>query len=134
MEPVQDYLLVEEIIKDSVIEGTNLKTKYDDTERFMYVKVIKTSRDIIAEVSKLYKLPPNVKVQELARPYQVGNILIINRVAKTPYKDGQYFISIKDVIAVEEYATDTIPVHNITIKRTGAPDLNDLYEGMFAQQ
>lgn len=119
MEPVQDYLLVEEVIKDNVIEGTNLKTKYDDTERFMYVKVIKTSRDIIPEVSKLLHLTQNIRITDFIKPYQEGNILIINRVAKTPYKDGQYFISIKDVIAVEEYAVSSIPVDNIVITRAG---------------
>lgn len=110
MEPVQDYLLVSEVIRDDKLEGSNLKIKYDDTERFMYVKVEKVSRDIVPEVAKLYNLPSHrVDIFDFTKPYQEGNILIINRVAKTPYKDGQYFISIKDVIAVEEYANSVKP-------------------------
>lgn len=108
MTPIHDYLLVEEAIPDTKLDGTNLTIKYDDSERFMYVKVIEVSSDIQEEILKMYSGITNdfsyADINRKLNHFAVGNILIINRVAKTPYKDGKYFISIKDVIAVEEFA------------------------------
>lgn len=115
MEPIQDYLLVEEIIKTESISGTGLKTKYDDTERFMYVKVLKASKYLPLEISKMYNLESPMSIpMEVINDFAPGNTLIINRVAKTPYKDGQYFISIKDVVAVESYASTNIKTSELS--------------------
>lgn len=96
-----DYLLVEEVFPNTTLEGTTLKRKYDDSERFMFVKVIQTSEMLQHELLKTYKTLDAESVTELINRYfKEGSILIINRVAKTPYTDGTYFVSIKDVIGV----------------------------------
>lgn len=103
MRVMHDYLLVKEVIQNNTLEGTTLKTKYDDTERFMFVEVIEASDNLCLEYAKYY---PNIGSQEarllVKQCYAPGTQLIINRVAKTPYKDGLYFISFKDVIAIEK--------------------------------
>lgn len=103
MQVLHDYLLVKEVMEDSNIEGTNLKIKYDDTERFMVVEIVEASTTLDMEYTKYY---PQISSQDanilVKTIYQKGTRLIINRVAKTPYKDGLYFISFKDIIAVEE--------------------------------
>lgn len=103
MKPIHDYLLVKELMFDDKIEGTNLSIKYDDSERFMYVEIVDVSKDIVPELSKYYPMlsAPDVRLM-VSQVYVPGNKLIINRVAKTPYKDGTYFISFKDIIAFEE--------------------------------
>lgn len=101
MQPLHDYILVKEVIPDTSIKGTSLKIKYDDSERFMFVEVIKPSRDLAAELAKYYPVMSRQDITFKVRDFKEGNVLIINRVAKTPYKDGMYFISFKDVIAIE---------------------------------
>lgn len=100
---MHDYLLVKEIIEDTKIEGTNLNIKYDDSERFMTVEVVDKSYLLAAEYKKYYNSVPSIEAHSIANLYKPGTQLIINRVAKTPYKDGLYFISFKDVIAITNY-------------------------------
>lgn len=108
MKVMHDYILVKEVIQDTNIEGTNLKVKYDDTERFMTVEVIQASEELGMEYIKYYpQLQPMELRTHIQRCYSPGTQLIINRVAKTPYKDGLFFISFKDVIAVEKEAVPT---------------------------
>lgn len=111
MRLLHDYILVKEVIADEKIEGTNLSVKYDDTERFMRVEVLQTSEFLTMEYLKYYGIPKDGNEYDrqekvIEEFYKPGNVLIINRVAKTPYKDGMYFISFKDVIAVESEKED----------------------------
>lgn len=102
MKLLHDYILVKEVIQNDTLEGTTLKTKYDDTERFMVVEIIEVSPCLPAEYAKYYPGLGHSDIRTIiSNTYQIGNKLIINRVAKTPYKDGLYFISFKDVIALE---------------------------------
>lgn len=105
---IYDYLLVKEVIPEDTIGDTGLKTKYDDSERFMYVEVVQASEMLADSILKEYPNMSETYVQEVLVDgcFRPGNILIINRVAKTPYKDGLYFISIKDVIGVEKLANE----------------------------
>lgn len=100
MELMHDYLLIKEVIEESTLEGTDLSIKYDENKRFMVVEIIKASPMLLECYSKEYGEGITSKTLEwLSNIYSVGNKLVINRVAKTPYKDGLYFISYKDVIA-----------------------------------
>lgn len=103
MKLMHDYILVEEYKPENTLGDTGLKVKYDDSERFMFVKIKEVSPMIKSCYLKEYPTISEVEVSAIVNSaYKEGNILIINRVAKTPYKDGMYFISYKDVIAVEQ--------------------------------
>ena len=105
MKLLHDYLLVKEVIQDSKLEGTKLNLKYDDSDRFMLVEIVEVSKMLWAEYSKFYPAlaehPEELRL--ILNKYRPGTQLVINRVAKTPYKDGLYFISFKDIIAIESY-------------------------------
>lgn len=109
MKLLHDYILVKEVIQNDTLEGTTLKTKYDDTERFMVVEIVEVSPCLPAEYAKYYPGIGHADIRKIiSNTYQKGNKLIINRVAKTPYKDGLYFISFKDVIALESPAKEIV--------------------------
>ena len=96
-----DYLLVEEVVPNDKLGDTGITLKYDDTERFMYVKIIQASPELYLEINKMYPALSTAACNEFVNGYfEPGKVLLINRVAKTPYKEGTYFISIKDVIGV----------------------------------
>lgn len=99
MDLIYDYLLVREVIEESKIEGTSLTIKHDDSERFMIVEVMDHSFMLVDEYVKMYPTIEEETILNLNKVFSVGSRLVINRVAKTPYKEGLYFISIKDVIA-----------------------------------
>ena len=107
MKLLNDYILVKECIPDNNLEGTNLKVKYDDNDPFMEVEIIDFSKDLVLEYVKYY---PGLSKQDATMLvnsyYSIGNHLIIRRISKTPYKDGLYFISFKDVIANKDDYTD----------------------------
>jgi hypothetical protein len=100
MKLLHDYLLVKEVIEDTKLEGTSLNIKYDDSERFMNVEIVETSCLLSAEYHKYYPDISLIEIRNLLRLLRPGTRLVINRVAKTPYKDGLYFISFKDIIAI----------------------------------
>lgn len=103
MKLIHDYLLVKEVIPNETLGNSGLKVKYDDSERFMTVEIIEMSPMLRDCYRKEYPSANDEQLMSLLdEVYQVGNHLIINRVAKTPYKDGTYFISYKDVIGVEQ--------------------------------
>ena len=96
-----DHLLVEEVVPNDKVGDTGLTFKYDDTERFMYVKIIQASIELYLEINKMYPSLSRDACCEFVHDYfEPGQVLLINRVAKTPYKEGTYFISVKDVIGV----------------------------------
>ena len=123
MRVLHDYLLVKEVVANSKIEGTSLNVKYDDTERFMIVEVVESSDMLGLEYAKYYNIKDmdfRTMRELVSRIGKPGTQLIINRVAKTPYKDGLYFISFKDIIAIENYEPpkkeeDNIPEGQMTI-------------------
>ena len=100
-----DYILVKECIPELTMNDSNLKFTYDDNSSFMEVEIVQASENLALEYTKFYpnlsKMDATVLVNSY---YKEGNHLIIRRVSKTPFKDGLYFISFKDVIAViDEY-------------------------------
>lgn len=107
MKLIHDYLLVKEIIPKKTIGNTGLQFKYDDSDRFMTVEIVERSELLANEYYKYLCGPSTPDASALKQLkilvddfYSVGNKLLINRVAKTPFKDGLYFISFKDVICV----------------------------------
>lgn len=101
MNLLSDYILVKEVLPENNFEDTDLKFKYDDNDPFMEVEIKDISKDLVLEYTKYYpSLSRNDATMMVNSYYKIGNHLIIRRVSKTPYKDGLYFISFKDVIAV----------------------------------
>lgn len=109
MKVLHDFLLVKEIIKKETIEGTNLELNHDDMDSFMYVEIIETSRDLPLELTKYYpQLPLNEAILITNKIYKKGNHLLVNKLAKKPYRDGMYFISFKDVFGIDGMTDLTI--------------------------
>jgi len=101
MQLLHDNLLVKEAMKDTTIGGTSLHYKYDDDDPFMEVEVIDVSVELSAEYAKYYSSMNNLDLKfVISNIYSVGSHLLIRRINKLPYKDGLFFISFKDVIAV----------------------------------
>lgn len=101
MQLLHDNLLVREVMKDTTIGGTGLRYKYDDDDPFMEVKVVDVSIELGAEYAKYYSTLGKQDLQVVRNTiYCVGSHLLIRRINKVPYKDGLFFISFKDVIAV----------------------------------
>lgn len=101
MKLLHDYILVKECIPENELAGTGLKMKYDETSTFMEVEVVGVSENLVLDYMKYYQGLSKLDATCLVNSYYIiGKHLIIRRVSKTPYKDGLYFISFKDVIAV----------------------------------
>ena len=101
MQLLHDNLLVKEVVPDTTIGGTKLRYKYDDDDPFMEVEVIDVSIELEAEYAKYYSTLGRQDLQVVRNTiYCVGSHLLIRRINKVPYKDGLFFISFKDVIAV----------------------------------
>ena len=103
MKLLSDYILVKEVIPEVTMEDSNLKFTYDDNSPFMEVEIVDVSQNLPLEYVKYYSALSKMDAVTLVNSYyRIGNHLIIRRVSKTPYKDGLYFISFKDVIATME--------------------------------
>lgn len=101
MQLLHDNLLVKEVMKDTTIGGTSLHYKYDDDDPFMEVEVIDVSVELGAEYAKYYSSMNELDLKFVkSNIYSVGSHLLIRRINKVPYRDGLFFISFKDVIAV----------------------------------
>ena len=104
MKLMHDFLLVKEIEENSVIEGTNLKRKFDDTDTFMNVEIIDVSEELPMEYAKFYNIDAREAHNDIMRIintyYKKGNTAIIRRISKVPYENGLYFCSFKDIIAI----------------------------------
>lgn len=101
---LHDFILVKEITDNGTIEGTNLNLKYDDSSHFMLAEIVEISQELHLEYIKQYPALQeegsyNVKrfVNSLYKP---GTRIVLQRIAKVPYKDGLYFASYKDVLAI----------------------------------
>lgn len=96
-----DFLLVKEVNENEKIAGTNLNMKYDDNSHFMVAEIVGISSELTVEYAKYYNLT-NTRYQDLQMllsPYKVGQRVILQRIAKVPYKDGLFFVSFKDILA-----------------------------------
>ena len=104
MKLMHDFLLVKEIEENSVIEGTNLKRKFDDSDTFMNVEIVDISSELSMEYAKYYNLDlvnAHNDIKRLVNTfYKKGNTAIIRRISKVPYENGLYFCSFKDIIAI----------------------------------
>lgn len=98
-----DFILVKEVILDNKIEGTDLNIKYDDNEYYMTAEIVAVSEDLALEYSKYYPLLQNETlgaVKTLLSKIRPGTKVVLQRIAKVPYKDGLYFASFKDILAI----------------------------------
>ena len=96
-----DFLLVKEVNENEKIAGTNLNMKYDDNSHFMVAEIVGISSELTVEYAKYYNLT-NTRYQDLQMllsQYKVGQRVILQRIAKVPYKDGLFFVSFKDILA-----------------------------------
>lgn len=112
---LHDFLLVKESIEINKIEGTDLNIKYDDNEHYLVAEIIDVSENLPLEYAKYYpileKESPAFLKNFVANKFKPGNKVVLRRIAKVPYKDGLYFVSFKDIIAVyAEEEKDTLPV------------------------
>lgn len=102
MQLLHDYILVKEIVNNQELGNSGLKMKYDDSERFMTVEILDVSPMLLDCYRRDFPSADDTALKLIvSSAYAKGNHLIINRVAKTPYKEGTYFISYKDVIGVD---------------------------------
>lgn len=123
-ELLHDFILVKEVVMENKIEGTNLNVKYDDTERYMFAEIVQVSRDLPLELMKYYpelqKESPSSVKNFIEKIYKPGNKVILQRIAKVPFKDGLYFASFKDVLAVlkengKEMVEDELKFRQMTL-------------------
>jgi hypothetical protein len=95
-----DFILVKEVNLDDKIEGTNLTMKYDDNSHFMVAEIVAVSSELELEYAKYYPAIKNVMdARAVAAKYKPGTRVVLQRIAKVPYKDGLYFASFKDILA-----------------------------------
>ena len=79
----KNNLLVKEI-KFDIKTSDGLIQKYDDCSDFIFTEIIEIGKDIQNKVEYQDK----------------NNILVLNRINKRPYLDGQYFINENDILAI----------------------------------
>lgn len=103
-ELLHDFILIKEVTMDNKIEGTDLNIKYDDNEYYMFAEIVQVSKELPLEYAKYY---PDLQNESMAsirnivdNLYRPGNKVVLQRIAKVPFKDGLYFASFKDVLAV----------------------------------
>lgn len=98
-----DFILIKEIIPDVKIAGTNLTMKYDDNEHYMTAEIVAVSEDLPLEYSKYYPILQGETIgaiKTLTAKIKPGAKVVLQRIAKVPYKDGLYFASFKDILAI----------------------------------
>ena len=79
----KNNLLVREI-KFDIKTSDGLIQKYDDSSDFIFTEIIEVGKDIQNKVEYQDK----------------NNILILNRINKRPYLDGQYLINENYILAI----------------------------------
>lgn len=95
-----DFILVKELNEDQKIEGTNLTMKYDDNSHFMLAEIVAISDELALEYAKYYPAIKNIMdAKAVAKKFKPGTKVVLQRIAKVPYKDGLYFASFKDILA-----------------------------------
>lgn len=95
-----DFILVKELNEDQKIEGTNLTMKYDDNSHFMLAEIVDISDELALEYAKYYPAIKNIMdAKAVAKKFKPGTKVVLQRIAKVPYKDGLYFASFKDILA-----------------------------------
>lgn len=112
---LHDFLLVEEIAQDDLIEGTNLRKLHDELSPFMHVQIVDVSSELIHEYLKYYPRMTTSAAHFIINTfYKKGTKLLINRIAKKTTEDGYYIISFKDVLAIEEDVSIPEDVKTVT--------------------
>lgn len=95
-----DFILVKELNEDQKIEGTNLTMKYDDNSHFMLAEIVDISNELALEYAKYYPAIKNIMdAKAVVKKFKPGTKVVLQRIAKVPYKDGLYFASFKDILA-----------------------------------
>ena len=79
----QDNLLVKEIQVD-IKNSNGLIQKYDDTSNFIFASILEIGEAL--DHKTIYQ--------------DKSNILILRRISKIPFLDGQYFINEKDILGI----------------------------------
>lgn len=79
----QNNLLVKEIVCD-LKTSDGLVQKYDDTSNFIFANIIEVGEFL--DCKTLYQ--------------NRDNVLVLKRISKIPFLDGQYFIDEKDILGV----------------------------------
>lgn len=79
----QDNLLIEEIQCD-LKTSDGLIQKYDDSSNFIFANILEVGEDINNKIVYQDK----------------NNVLILRRISKVPFLDGQYFINEKDILGI----------------------------------
>lgn len=79
----QNNLLVEEIVCD-LKTSDGLIQKYDDSSNFIFAKIIEVGQFL--ECKTIYQ--------------DKTNVLVLRRISKIPFLNGQYFIDEKDILGV----------------------------------
>ena len=95
-----DFLLIKEVNETGKIEGTNLNILHDDNSHFMLGEIVEVSQELNIEYLRYYCLKDisYQDLQALLAKFKPGRQVIIQRIAKVPYKDGLYFVSFKDIL------------------------------------
>ena len=95
-----DFLLIKEVTETGKIEGTNLNILHDDNSHFMIGEIVEVSQELNIEYLRYYGLKDisYQDMQALLAKFKPGKQVIIQRIAKVPYKDGLYFVSFKDIL------------------------------------
>lgn len=102
----KDYILVSELKDDMIIDG--LLTKYDDTNPYMFVKILDYSEEAFDDLFNLTYIDYDTNIIEQENKFRENiedYVLVLKRVAKIPYLNN-YIISFEDIISVmtlEEY-------------------------------
>lgn len=95
-----DFILVKELNEDQKIAGTNLTMKFDDNSHFMLAEIVDVSDELALEYAKYYPAIKNIMdAKAVAKKFKPGTKVVLQRIAKVPYKDGLYFASFKDILA-----------------------------------
>jgi hypothetical protein len=95
-----DFILVKELNEDQKIAGTNLTMKFDDNSHFMLAEIVDVSDELALEYAKYYPAIKNIMdAKAVTKKFKPGTKVVLQRIAKVPYKDGLYFASFKDILA-----------------------------------
>lgn len=95
IKPLQDNILVKEIVKDS--RAGNLIVSQDESSAYMFVKVLDISKEALENItSGLNELEGYVLNNLISGDF----LIIISRTAKLPFVQDMFFISYKDIRAI----------------------------------
>ena len=95
IKPIRDNILVKEIVKDS--KAGNLIINQDESSSYMFVKVEDISYEALFDLNDaINDTLDNLECDLLNGKY----LLVISRIAKFPFVQDKFFISVKDIRAI----------------------------------